>query len=160
MQALARCWLSRLPVVDEKGDVVGIVTLFDLFRAVSRREAVDLKAMLREVPVVNDRMEALDVMEALRRTEHRIALVYDEWGHFEGIITASDLLEAITGAVAAAEDGEPALLERADGSLLVAGWMPADEMADLLGLSLPEPRGCSTMFRGWLAKTNRTTGAT
>ncbi len=63
-----------------------------------------------------------------------MALVYDEYGHFEGIVTTGDILEAITGAVASATEDEPALVERADGSLLVSGWMPADEFCDRLGL--------------------------
>ena len=132
--AVRRIARPRMPVANAEGDVVGIVTLADVFRAVSRREAVDLKALVQDVPVVNDRMEALDVIEVLQRSEHHMALVYDEWGHFEGIITTADLLEAITGAEASAEADEPAIAERADGSLLVAGWMPADEFCDRLGL--------------------------
>lgn len=132
--AVRRIARPRMPVANAEGDVVGIVTLADVFRAVSRREAVDLKALVQDVPVVNDRMEALDVIEVLQKSEHHMALVYDEWGHFEGIITTADLLEAITGAEAAAEADEPAIAERADGSLLVAGWMPADEFCDRMGL--------------------------
>jgi putative hemolysin len=64
-----------------------------------------------------------------------MALVYDEYGHFEGLITTDDVLEAITGAVSSSDVGEPAILERGDGSLLVSGWMPADEFCDRLGLS-------------------------
>jgi putative hemolysin len=124
----------RMPVIDAAGDVLGIVLLSDVFDRVTRREALDVKALLREVPVVNDRMEALDVIEVLQKAEHHMALVYDEYGHFEGIITTGDLLEAITGAEAAADDEEPALVERGDGSLLVAGWMPADELCDRLNL--------------------------
>lgn len=132
--AVRRIARPRMPVANAEGDVVGIVTLADVFRAVSRREAVDLKALLQEVPVVNDRMEALDVIEVLQKSEHHMALVYDEWGHFEGIITTADLLDAITGAEASSEADEPAIAERADGSLLVAGWMPADEFCDRMGL--------------------------
>jgi putative hemolysin len=132
--AARRIARAKLPVANAEGDVLGIVTLADLFSAVSKRDAVDLKAMLRDVPVINDRMEALDVIEVLQRAEHHMALVYDEWGHFEGIVTTADLLEAITGAVASADETEPAILARADGSQLVAGWMPADEFCDRLGL--------------------------
>jgi putative hemolysin len=132
--AARRIARAKLPVANAEGDVLGIVTLADLFSAVSKRDAVDLKAMLRDVPVINDRMEALDVIEVLQRAEHHMALVYDEWGHFEGIVTTADLLEAITGAVASADATEPAILARADGSQLVAGWMPADEFCDRLGL--------------------------
>ena len=117
------------------GDVVGIITLADAFNAVSRRVPLDLRALLREVPVVSDVADALDVMEVLHRTPHHMALVYDEYGHFEGLITTDDVLEAITGAVSSSDVGEPAILERGDGSLLVSGWMPADEFCDRLGLS-------------------------
>ncbi|MCB6176920.1 hemolysin family protein [Rhodobacter sp. Har01] len=133
--AIRKIARPRMPVADASGDVVGIVLLADVFQAVSRREAVDLKALVREVPVVSDRMEALDVVEVLQRSDHQLALVYDEYGHFEGLITTSDLLEAITGAEASSDADEPAVATRADGSLLVAGWMPADEFCDRMGLS-------------------------
>jgi putative hemolysin len=84
--------------------------------------------------VVSDQTEALDVLVILQKTEHHFALVYDEYGHFEGILTTGDVLEAITGAVASSEADEPAMVEREDGSYLVAGWMPVDEFCDKLGL--------------------------
>jgi putative hemolysin len=124
----------RMPVADAEGDVKGIVLLADAFQVVSRREALDLKALLREVPVVSDRAEALDVLDILHKSQHHLALVYDEYGHFEGIITTGDVLEAITGAVAASDVDEPAMITRVDGSHLVAGWMPVDEFCDRLGL--------------------------
>jgi putative hemolysin len=124
----------RMPVIDAEGEVVGIVLLTDAFQAVSRRETLDIKALVRSVPVVSDRADALDVLEILHKSEHHMALVYDEYGHFEGILTTGDVLEAITGAVAASDDDEPAIVARDDGSRLVAGWMPVDEFCDLLGL--------------------------
>jgi putative hemolysin len=124
----------RMPVVNAEGDVVGIVLLADAFQAVSRRETLDLKALLREVPVVSDQAEALDVLEILQKSEHHFALVYDEYGHFEGILTTGDVLEAITGAIASSDTDEPAMVTREDGSYLVAGWMPVDEFCDRLGL--------------------------
>ncbi|MFC3179985.1 hemolysin family protein [Cypionkella sinensis] len=119
----------------ESGEVVGIVTLADVFNVVSRREALDLRALVVDVPVVSDQADALDALVVLHKSVHHIALVYDEYGHFEGIITTDDVLEAITGAESSADADEPALLVRADGSLLVSGWMPADEFCDRLGLS-------------------------
>ncbi|GLS87307.1 DNA-binding protein [Cypionkella aquatica] len=119
----------------ETGEVVGIVTLADVFNVVSRREALDLRALVVDVPVVSDQADALDALVVLHKSAHHIALVYDEYGHFEGIITTDDVLEAITGAESSADADEPALLVRADGSLLVSGWMPADEFCDRLGLS-------------------------
>ena len=131
IRAIAR---PRMLVADAAGEVMGIVLLAEAFQAVSRREQVNIRALVREVPVISDQMQALDVLEVLQGTAHHLALVYDEYGHFEGIITSGDVLEAITGAVASADADEPAMVTRADGSHLVAGWMPADEFCDLLAL--------------------------
>lgn len=132
--AIRRVARPRMPVANADEDVVGIVLLADAFQAVSRRETLDIKALVREVPVVSDRAEALDVLEILQKSDHHLALVYDEYGHFEGIITTGDVLEAITGAVAASDVDEPAMVAREDGSFLVAGWMPVDEFCDRLSL--------------------------
>lgn len=126
---------SRIPVADAAGDVLGVIRVADLYRALARGEVPDLRRLLRNVPVISDRMEALDVVAVLQRSGEHLALVYDEYGSFEGLITQSDLVQAITGAEAGADPHEPPLFERADGSLLVAGWMPADEFCDRMGLS-------------------------
>jgi putative hemolysin len=65
-------------------------------------------------------------------------LVYDEYGHFEGIVTAMDVLGAIAGGFDEIETDEPKLVIREDGSFLIAGWMPIDEFSQRLGLTLPE----------------------
>jgi putative hemolysin len=135
MAALRRVARARMPVVNADDEVVGIVLLSEAFQVVSRREALEIRSLVREIPVVSDQSEALDVLEILHKSEHHIALVYDEYGHFEGIITSGDILGAITGAVASSEADEPAMVTREDGSFLVAGWMPVDEFCDRLGLS-------------------------
>jgi putative hemolysin len=141
LAAIRRIARPRMPVRSRAtGEVLGIVTLADAFRAVSRREALDLRALLREVPVVSEHADALDVMDILHGSDHHLALVYDEYGQFEGIVTTGDLLESITGQVAAAADDEPAMVQRGDGSWLVAGWMAADEFCDRMGIP-PETAG-------------------
>lgn len=133
--AVRRIARPRMPVADASGEVLGILRLADVFQAVSRRDPVDVKSLVRDVPVISDRMEALDVVRVLQTAPDDLALVYDEYGNFEGIITTADVLAAITGAEASSDADEPALVERADGSLLVAGWMPADEFTDRMGVS-------------------------
>jgi putative hemolysin len=128
------------------GEVVGIVTLADVFNVVSRREALDLRALVVDVPVVSDQADALDVLVVLHKSVHHIALVYDEYGHFEGIITTDDVLEAITGAVSSADADEPALLVRAvcwcqAGCLRMSSVIDWDCRAGL--------RGNTTPSRGW-----------
>jgi putative hemolysin len=134
LEALRNASRPRMPVIDAGGDIVGIVLLTEAFAVQSRGEPIVIKDLVREVPVVSDLADALDVLVILQKSDHHLVLVYDEYGHFEGIITTGDVLEAITGAVAASEEGEPAIVTREDGSYLVAGWMPVDEFCDMLGL--------------------------
>jgi putative hemolysin len=90
-------------------------------------------------------MKALDVIEPLRGSKAHMVLVYDEHGQFEGLITPMDLLGAITGAFDDDETDEPKMVERPDGTLLVAGWMPVDEFAARLDLKLDDERSYETL---------------
>jgi putative hemolysin len=75
-----------------------------------------------------------------------MALVHDEYGHFDGVVTPADILDAIAGAFRSDEgEAEPEAVQREDGSWLLAGWMPADEMAEQLGIPLPERRNYETV---------------
>ncbi len=135
LAAMRRIARPRMPVIKRGTDeVVGIVTLQDAFDALSRRKPLNIPDLLQEVPVISDRADALDVMQILRKTPHHMVLVYDEYGVFEGIITSGDILEAITGTLNATFSDEPSMVERADGSFLVAGWMPVDEFCDRFDL--------------------------
>lgn len=137
---------SRLAVKEAEPDnVIGVLHARDFLGSAAQRGGTDVRAMVIEAPVVRDGMGALDVIEALRGAPAHMVLVYDEYGHFEGVITPMDVLEAITGGFADATEDEPKMVERADGSHLVAGWMPADEFADRLGISLRADRDFETV---------------
>lgn len=132
-----RAGRPRLPVRDRDSDaVVGVLYLTDVFSALSEGKPVEVAKLLREVPVVSDMADALDVIEILRASPNHMALVYDEYGSFEGIITTGDILETITGAFHESGGDEPAIVEREDGSFLVSGWMSADEFCERLALPL------------------------
>jgi putative hemolysin len=138
---------SRLPVVDGDPDnVIGVVQTRAVLAALLEGKPLDLREFVREAPVVPDTLDALDVLGVLRQAEVPVALVHDEYGHFEGIVTPADALEAIAGGFRADDDGpEPDSIQRADGSWLLAGWMPVDEMADQLGIALPPNRDYQTV---------------
>jgi putative hemolysin len=134
---------SRLPVQDGEADaIVGVVTVKDLYDRMAAHEEAGLPDDIRAIadiqpaPVVSDNTRALDVLKAIRSSSVHMALVFDEYGHFEGIITSIDVLEAITGAFHEEGPEEPAFVVRHDGSFLVAGWMPVDEFADRIGIPL------------------------
>ncbi len=125
---------SRLPVQDGEADaVVGVVLVKDIAAALSADPAIDLRLLVNKAPIVTDNSRALDVLKAIRASTVHMALVFDEYGHFEGIITSGDFLEAITGTFEETGSDEPALVRRSDGSWLVSGWMPIDEFTDATG---------------------------
>lgn len=138
---------TRLPVVEGDPDnVVGVVQRGDLLAALLQGEALDIRGHVRPAPVVPDTLDALDVLGILREAEVPFALVHDEYGHFEGVVTPADALKAIAGVFRAdVEASDPDAHQREDGSWLLAGAMSADDMADLLGLSLPEHRDYQTV---------------
>lgn len=127
---------SRMPVRQGGADdIVGVVRVRDVFEALLAADSpFDLRALVQEVPIVADGANALDVLERIRASTVHMALVFDEYGHFEGVVTSADLLEAITGAFSEEGEDEPAFVQREDGSWLVAGWMPVDEFADRTGV--------------------------
>lgn len=139
---------SRLPVAEGSIDaVVGVVQARDIATALFRGETLDLARLLRKAPVVVDQIDAMDALDALRRAEVPMALIHDEYGHFEGIVTPADLLAAIAGEFMSDVDPHesPNVVVRDDGSLLVAGTMAADALADRLGIDLPEDRDYATV---------------
>lgn len=101
-----------------------------LLAALLGNEPLDLRHWVRQAPVVPDTVDALDVLNTLRHSEVPIALVHNEYGHFEGIVTPADILDAIAGAFRSdVPTAEVEAIQREDGSWLVAGSMPADENA-------------------------------
>ncbi|RWC41117.1 hemolysin family protein [Mesorhizobium sp.] len=139
---------SRLPAGDGGVDVmVGVVQTRDVLAALLAGRVLDPRRHVREAPIVYDQADALDVLQKLKESDVPMALVHDEYGHFEGIVTPADILEAITGVFRADTDAgdEENAVKREDGSWLLAGYMQADEMADVLGIDLPENRDYETV---------------
>jgi putative hemolysin len=133
---------SRLPVIDGTPDeVLGVIQAKDLLDACLKGEPVEPRNFIRQAPVIPDTMDALEVLTVLKASAVHIGLVHDEYGAFEGIVTASDILESIVGAFHTDEGpAEAHFVRRADGSYLIAGAMPVDELIDLLGIRLPANR--------------------
>ncbi|RUV68822.1 MAG: HlyC/CorC family transporter [Mesorhizobium sp.] len=139
---------SRLPAGDGSVDaMIGVVQTRDVLAAMLGGRALDPRRHVRTAPIVHDQADALDVLSTLKESNVPMALVHDEYGHFEGIVTPADILEAITGVFRADLDAgdEENAVKREDGSWLLAGYMQADEMADVLGIDLPENRDYETV---------------
>jgi putative hemolysin len=138
---------SRLPIVSGGPDnVIGVVQKREIFPVLSSGAPWRLQDFIREAPFIPDTVDALAVMNTLRGASVPMGLVHDEYGHFEGVVTPADLLDAIAGAFQADQgESDPDAVERADGSWLLSGSMPVDEMAERFRIALPERRTYHTV---------------
>jgi putative hemolysin len=139
---------SRIPVADGSiENIVGVIQTRDVLAANIRGEPLDLKRLCRTAPVIPDLMDAMDALAVLRSADVPLALVHDEYGHLDGIVTPGSILAALAGTFAHdVEHGEePPLVEREDGSWLISGAASADLLTDRLGLNLPHERDYSTV---------------
>ena len=138
---------SRIPVAEGSADnVIGVLQTRDLVQTLLDGREINLRELTRSAPVIPDLMDAMDALVVLRSADVPLALVHDEYGHFDGIVTPGSILAALAGAFAHdVEEDEPPLVEREDGSWLVSGAASADLLADRLGVNLPHDRDYSTV---------------
>jgi putative hemolysin len=138
---------SRIPVAEGSADnIIGVLQTRDLVHALLDGRKIDLRELARTAPVIPDLMDAMDALAVLRSADVPLALVHDEYGHFDGIVTPGSLLAALAGAFAHdVEKDEPPLVEREDGSWLVSGAASADLLEDRLGVNMPHDRDYSTV---------------
>jgi putative hemolysin len=137
---------SCLPVHEGTPDtMLGVVQAKDLLDACLRGEQPDVRSHIRMAPTVPDTINAMDVVDVIKASPVHLALIHDEYGDFVGIVTNADILEAVAGSFGIGDGlAEQDAVEREDGSWLIAGSMPADEMADRFALPLPGDRDYHT----------------
>lgn len=126
-----------------KGDldhVVGILRAKDLLKEYVDGRSISIPESLPTPPFVPEGVNALEVVARLRHDKSPVALIVDEYGTIDGMVTLTDVLEAIVGDIPALDEkGEPAATKREDGSWLLDGMMPVDELQMLFDLDeLPE----------------------
>jgi putative hemolysin len=127
---------SRFPVVEGRTEhVAGIVQVKDLLAQLLSGKPFDLRAVLRRPLYIPSTVTALRALEIFKKSGEPMALVVDEYGAFEGIVTLHDILQALVGDIPqAGTDFDAAVVQREDGSWLVDGMVPIDEIKDLTGL--------------------------
>ena len=145
---------SRFLVADGSLDnVLGVVHAKDLLAHILGEQVVNLEATLQQPLYVPESMRALKVLELFKQSGTHIALVIDEYGGIQGLVTPSDILEAIVGDLPeAGEQVEPLAVQRPDGSWLLDGMLPVDEFKDLFDLGeLPgEDQGIYQTLAGFV----------
>lgn len=128
---------SRFPVCQGRlSNVLGVIHVKDLLTRCLSGRALDIRSGLQQPLFVLESTHALRVMELLRESGAQMALVVDEYGTIEGLVTLTDLLESIIGDIPAQdESGDRAIVEREDGSWLVDGMIPVDELREFLDIA-------------------------
>jgi putative hemolysin len=130
---------SRFPVFrGSDRDVVGIVEAKSLLRALEPGVPIDLFGDMRKALFVSESTHALKLLEIFREEQHSLALVVDEYGDVTGLVTVNDLMGAVIGRIQSAESDEAApVVLRADGSLLLDGALPVEDLRELIERELP-----------------------
>jgi len=132
---------SRLPVYQEQlDDIIGMVHVKDVFAYVGRPEAFSLEAIIRKPLMVAPRIRVLDLMLQMRQQRMHMALVVDEYGGIDGLVTIEDLVETITGEIEDEHDDEetPMVTERPDGALDLNARLPVAAFEERMGPILSE----------------------
>jgi len=132
---------SRLPVYRESlDDVIGFIHIKDLVAARAGGRPFDLKAILRQVLFVAPSMRVVDLLLQMRLSRQHLALVIDEFGGTDGLITIEDLVEQIVGEIQDEHDiaEGPKLLPRPDGTLIADARATIEEFEERIGPVLSE----------------------
>ncbi|MDR3537318.1 MAG: hemolysin family protein [Acetobacteraceae bacterium] len=132
---------SRLPVYREQLDeIVGMVHVKDVFAYVGRPDAFSLEAILRKPLMVAPQTPVLDLLLQMRQQHVHMALVVDEYGGIDGLVTIEDLVETITGDISDEHDETvaPMVTERPDGALDINARMSVEDFEQRLGPVLTE----------------------
>jgi putative hemolysin len=132
---------SRYPVM--KGDednVIGFVLARDLLAQALSNEPLDLTPLMRQVLIVPEGLPVLEVLERFKDDKAQLAIIIDEYGELQGLMTFNDLLEEIVGDVPEVGDpDDPKALQRDDGSWLIDGMFPVDDLKEMFNIKmLPE----------------------
>lgn len=132
---------SRLPVYRENlDDVVGLVHIKDVLPFARGKSAFNLADILRDISIVAPSMRALDLLLEMRLTRVHLAVVVDEFGGIDGLVTIEDLVEQIVGEIDDEHDvvEGPSLVERPDGSLVADARTEIEELEERIGPVLSE----------------------
>jgi putative hemolysin len=159
--AVAMAGHSRLPVYEGSLDhILGYVWLKDILRHSWMGWPIELRKILHRALFVPETMPLDRLLELFQKERNQLAIVLDEYGGTEGLVTLEDVLEELVGEIHDEHRREKnALVERPDGSWLVDGGLAVDDLVERLGVEPePEPRDYSTVSGLVLAELERIPG--
>ena len=136
---------SRFPLC--KGgfeQILGVVRAKDILNSQFRGEPIDLPSLCKPPLFVLFNISLMHFLEECQKTRMHFALVVDEYGEVEGLVTLNDVMEAIVGDIPSSDlTEEPLMVQREDGSWLIDGMLPVDKFKDLFDVDglLDEAKG-------------------
>lgn len=135
--SLVRAAHSRLPVArGELDQLIGVVLVHELLDRSLRGEPIDIVEMAHEPLIVPESLSAVTLLDRFREAGTRFALVLDEYGGVEGVVTAGDVLAALLGELASgADDAAPMVRRVREGAFEIDGKLYVEELKDLLDLA-------------------------
>jgi putative hemolysin len=128
---------------DTIDDIVGAIPVRAALVSLMDRGVDGIRQLVQPLPAVSDHLGALDVLDQLRHSPLNLVLVVDEHGSLEGIVTEGDILKTIVSDIE--EDENLRIVQRDDGSLLIDGGYPFDELAERIGILAPPQRAYHTV---------------
>jgi putative hemolysin len=126
-------------------NVLGVVRAEDVLAQLLRNEPLDLTRVMRPALFVPATTLAVDLLDRFRRSHEDTALVLDEFGGVDGVVTMADLVEEIVGDLRPVSRAEEPVVQRPEGGWLVDGSVPLGDLADLLGKAVPAVPGVHTV---------------
>lgn len=136
LNLLAQKQVSRLPVYrDTLDDVLGTVHIKDVLGALAQGKHINIEEMLTEIPIVSPAMSVLNLILEMRENRRHMALVVDEFGGIDGLVTIGDVIEAIIGEIDDEHDNETPLQmqENPDGSILADARLDLEDFEERYG---------------------------
>jgi putative hemolysin len=149
---------SRFPVVQGGSQqVIGIVQAKELLASCLAGQPFDLRATTRPPLYLPNTVTVLRVLEVFKTSGEPMALIVDEYGDLEGLVTPSDILEALVGDIPGSAEADQRVVRRDDGTWLIDGMVALDELKQVLGVSrLPDEHMDFHTLGGYLmARLNR-----
>lgn len=141
LSLLAEKQFSRLPVYKETlDDIIGTIHIKDILASIATGKDMVIKDIIRNVPIVSPAMPVLDLLLMMKQKRRHMAMVIDEFGGIDGLVTIGDVIEAIVGEIEDEydQDDQPQIKEKEDGSVIVDARYDIEEFEEKYGELLDE----------------------
>lgn len=136
MELLSEHQYSRIPVYsDTMDDISGTVHIKDILSSLASNRQINLKELIRPVPIVSPALPVLDLLVKMQQDKKHMALVVDEYGGIDGLVTVGDVIESIVGEIEDEfdQDTPPQIIQKPDGSIVADARLDIEDFEEAYG---------------------------